>query len=127
MISFIFANFLNLLGLGGLVVMLFLVFFTDPFESSKITIYLFYLSLFVGIFGIYSLFEFNIRKRFFKLHSDASHLRESILNALLLASTVSLLLFLQMIRVLRAWDAILLILCIFLLKLYLSVRKSKYQ
>lgn len=125
MLSFIFSNLFNLLGIGGLMLVLILIFFTDPFEAPSLVLYLFYLGLFFAIFGIYFLFEYNLRKRLFKLQTPSSHFKKALVDSFLLAISCCLLLFLQMIRVLELWDALLLIITLFLLKLYFSSRKTK--
>jgi len=122
MISFILTNLFSLLGIGGVVLLIFLVFFINPYESSPLFLYLFYFGVFASIFSIYFGIEFNLRKRFIKLQTELFHLKKALISSFLLAIGICVLLFLQMIRVLTIWDATLLLITVILLQLYFNAR-----
>ncbi len=92
----------------------------DPFSTPGLALTLFYLSLFLTLTGIFTIFGFYTRK--YLIHGDVSYnyINVSVRQAILLSiCTIGFLIF-QMLGVLTWWDGTLLIGIILLLEFYFS-------
>ena len=116
-ISF-YGSILNIFGMLGWIVLLFLVFFTSPYSLKSYPLIIFFAAFFLAIVGSYSMIEYNLRKSFFKLTSPTIHLKNAFRHGLLLAIVLNILLILQYLRVLSWWSAGLLILIVLSIELY---------
>lgn len=118
----IYLTILNFFGVLGWLGVLFLVFFLSPYGNLQQNLILFLISFFLAIWGSYSTLEFSIRKRLHDLSSPKSHLMQSARHGFLLAIILTIMLFLQYLKVLTWWDGGLLVLIGISVELYLRSR-----
>ena len=94
--------------------------FTDPFSSGTVTHFLFYLSLFLGSLGLFTLLGIIIRQRYF-YGIYVANLITSFRQGIFLALLLTLSLFLQAKGLRFWWVQILLILFITFLEIFFNL------
>lgn len=118
--SYIGGMFIStLLSLGAWVL---IIFYIDPTVSGPLGFVLFYLSLFLGLVGLFSLVGFYLRRKISKKEIAFAHVSPSFRQGIFLAVILVGCLLLQSFRVLNWWSGGLFIASIILLEFYFISR-----
>ncbi|HEY1075036.1 MAG TPA: hypothetical protein VGE59_05105 [Patescibacteria group bacterium] len=104
---------------SALAVWIFIVTQVQPDKNDPLIISTFFLSLAVWLGSLLAAIIYTMKVRKNNREVIYAHIRPSIRQGLLIATSLSTLLFLQMIRVLSVWDAILVIFIVILFELAL--------
>jgi hypothetical protein len=95
-------------------VWLFIVTQVQPNRNDLFTLVIFFISLIIWAGSIIAIFLFNMRLKQSNREIIYAHIKPSVRQGFLISTAIALLLFLQLIRVISVWDA-LLVLSVFLL------------
>lgn len=92
----------------------------DPFESTGLALFFFFLSLFVTLMSLFTLMGFFVRRFVTRNEILYNHFNVSLRQGLLLSLCTLILLTFLMLGVLTWWDGFLVVLIAFLFELYFS-------
>lgn len=104
----------------SLMAWLIVLFNLDPYESTKLSLPLFFLSFFFTLTGIFTIFLFFLKKWKSKNEVYLKHLSISLRQGVLLSICTNISLALLMLNLLRIWNGLLIVFLILLLEFYLS-------
>jgi len=110
--------FLLAVVLFALATLVLTIFNNNPFQSDGSVFILFFLSLFISLAGLSTIVILFIKSRFLANSATLDHFWPSIRQGSLISATVTLLLFLQGIKVLDFWVGVPLTIAIVLLELF---------
>lgn len=92
----------------------------DPFESTGLALFFFFLSLFVTLTSLFTLLGFFVRRVVTRNEILYNHFNVSLRQGLLLSLCTLILLTFLLLGVLTWWDGFLVVLIAFLFELYFS-------
>jgi len=118
---YLFSLYASLILSAGLVV--FIIFNVNPFLSPLWMLILFYLAVYLFLASLLSLIGFYLKVWASNREVIFAHLVPTLRQSLLIALAFTGLLFLQQIRVLSWWVAILFVLAIAMLELFFRAKK----
>ena len=104
-----------------------IIFNIDPNSSGRGIILLFFISLFIGLAGVFALVGFFLRLWLSKNEVIYSHLSPSIRQGILISSCVVVLSALQALRLVNIWTAGLLVLAILSLEFFFRTKPQKVK
>jgi len=116
----LFSSMLIALGL-----FIFLLFSVDPYQADILQKSLFFASIFIILLGSITLINFYLKVSLSNREVIFSQLKPAFRQGFLIAAGAVFLLFLQTIRVLSVWEAIILVVALILIELYFRRESSK--
>ena len=96
----------------------FVVYYIDPFKSGITGLFLFYTTFFFVLVGVFTIIGFRLRKSFLNNELLFVLIGLSFRQAIWIAIIIIGLLIMQGARILTWWDALLLVISVFLLEAY---------
>ncbi len=120
---YLFSLYATLILSAGLAV--FIMVNVNPFQSPFWMILLFYFAVFLMLVSLFSLIGFYLKVWASNREVIFAHLVPTLRQSVIFALALSGLLFLQQIRVLNWWVAILFVLAVMMLELFFRAKKIK--
>lgn len=122
---YLFSLYATMILAGGLGA--FIVFNVNPFESPFWMIFLFYFAIFLFLAAAFSLAGFYLKVWASRREVIFAHLVPTLRQSLIFSLAITGLIFLQQIRVLNWWVAILFVLAIGMLELFFRAKKTNLR
>jgi len=113
---------MRIITLFSLIALGIIIIYVNPQSSGLLGIFLFYLVIFFALSGIFNLFLIFVRKKFLGNKTTATNVGLSFRQGILLAILCLILLILQSYRILIWWDALFVVVGIFLIELFFLSR-----